>query len=164
MPGSLTFGGYDSTRFVPNGLSFPFGHDTSRDLTVELRSVSSGTTPLLSNSTETFINLTTPYIWLPVDACSQFESLFGIVWHSETDLYLIDDTLHDILQEKDANITFTLGRGSSGGDTVDVVLPYGAFDLTITLPSTNKTSRYFPIRRAYDNQQVTLGRTFLQEA
>jgi hypothetical protein len=164
MFGSLTFGGYDSTRFVPNGVSFPFGNDTSRDLIVGLRSVKSGTDSLLTDSIKTFINLTTPYIWLPVETCSKFESLFGIAWHNETNLYLIDDTLHDTLLAKNANITFTLGKGISGGETVDVIFPYGAFDLMITLPSTNKTSRYFPIRRAYKSNEFTLGRTFLQEA
>ena len=160
--GSLTFGGYDSSRSAA-GLSFPFGADISRDLTVELQSVTSGTNSLLPNSIITFIDSTVPHIWLPLEACSNFETLFEITWDNATDLYLVNDTLHDSLVAKNANITFTLGRRTSGGETVDIVLPYGAFDLTITLPS-GKTSRYFPIRRAHNDTQFTLGRTFLQEA
>lgn len=164
MFGSLTFGGYDSTRFVPNGLSFPFGADISRDLIVTLRSVTSGTNSLLSNSIVTFIDSTVPHIWLPVEACRKFESLFGLVWDNATDLYLVNDALHESLVAKNASITFTLGKAASGGETVDIVLPYGAFDLTVTLASKNLSSRYFPIRRAHNDTQFTLGRTFLQEA
>ena len=163
MFGSLTFGGYDSTRFVPNNLSFSFGADISRDLIVTLQSVTTGTDSLLPNSITTFIDSTVPHIWLPIEACSLFESVFGIVWDNATDLYLVNDTLHDMLLAENTNITFTLGNVTSGGETVDIVFPYEAFDLTITLP-TNTTSRYFPIRRAHNDTQFTLGRTFLQEA
>lgn len=162
--GSLTFGGYDSTRFMPNGLSFPFGVDISRDLIVGLRSVTSGTNSLLSSSIITFIDSTVPHIWLPLEACSKFESLFGISWDNVTDLYLVNDTLHNSLVAKNINITFTLGVGTDGGETVDIIFPYRAFDLTVTLSSRNETSRYFPIRRAHNESQFILGRAFLQES
>ncbi len=161
--GSLTFGGYDSTRFVPNNLSFSFGASDSRDLIVKLQSVKTGTNSLLPNSIITLIDSTVPHIWLPLEACSLFESVFGIVWDNTTDLYLVNDTLHNILLKANPNITFTLGNLVDGGETVDIVFPYAAFDLTITLP-TNTTSHYFPIRRAQNVTQFTLGRTFLQEA
>jgi hypothetical protein len=162
--GSLTFGGYDSTRFVPNGLSFPFGADISQDLIVGLRSVMSGTNSLLPNSVIMFIDSTVPHIWLPLEACRKFESVFGIIWDNSTDLYLVNNTLHDSLVANNANITFTLGKISGDGEAVDIILPYKAFDLTVKLPSKNVTSRYFPIRRAHNDTQFTLGRTFLQEA
>jgi hypothetical protein len=163
MFGSLTFGGYDSTRLVPNGLSFPFGADISQDLLIELRSVMSGRNSLLPSSIITFIDSTVPHIWLPLEACLKFESVFGIVWDNATDLYLVNDTLHDSLVANNANITFTLGKSTGGEETVNIIFPYKAFDLTVALPSKNVTSRYFPIRRAHNDTQFILGRTFLQE-
>ena len=43
-------------------------------------------------------------------------------------------------------------------------MPYSAFDLTVGWPIVNSSTRYFPIRRAQNNTQFTLGRTFLQYA
>ena len=60
--GSLTFGGYDSTRFVANSLSFPFGPDISQDLIIELQSITSGASSLLSERVIMFIDSTVPHI------------------------------------------------------------------------------------------------------
>lgn len=64
-------------------------------------------------------------------------------------------------------ITFTIGSSTSGGPTVDIDLPYASFDLSVSYPWIDQdmpTSRYFPLRRADNDTQYTLGRTFLQEA
>ncbi|THV65002.1 acid protease [Aureobasidium pullulans] len=57
--GSLTLGGYDTTRFTPNNVSFPFGADFSRDLLVKLRSISYdtfGSPPLLTSEIDIFLD------------------------------------------------------------------------------------------------------------
>jgi hypothetical protein len=161
--GSLTFGGYDASRFVPNNVSFSFGADISYDLLVALRSIKTGKADLLTNQIFAFINSNVPHIWLPMDACKAFEAVFGLTHDPTTDLYLVNDTHHNQLLAANANIIFTLAPSFSAGPAVDIVLPYGSFDLNVVLPS-NITSHYFPIRRAQNSSQYTLGRTFFQEA
>ncbi|KAH0547960.1 hypothetical protein GP486_008299 [Trichoglossum hirsutum] len=169
--GSLTFGGYDATRFTPNNMTFLFGADISWDLLVGIQDItstgnssSSSSIDLLPSGIMALIDSTIPHIWLPVEACQRFEQTFGLVWDQKTDLYLVDDALHSKLVAQAANITFKLGIGTSGGQTVDVVLPYKSFDLQVTLPNVNNSVRYYPLRRASNESQYALGRTFLQEA
>lgn len=47
---------------------------------------------------------------------------------------------------------------------MDVNLPYGAFDLQANSPFYSNATNYFPLRRAANSTQYTLGRTYLQEA
>ncbi len=164
--GSLTFGGFDSTRFVHNAQSFTFAEDISRDLLVGVQSISSGSDSLLPTSIITYIDSTISQIWLPLDSCKRFEAVFGITWNPSAELYLVNDTLHNALVAKNASIQFTLGQTTTGGGpTVNITLPYAAFDLTVSnLPLLNGTSRYFPLKRAANDTQYTLGRTFLQAA
>ena len=121
---------------------------------------------MLSEPMDAYIDSTIPQIWLPLDACRQFEDAFGLVYDATTELYLVNDSLHDQLVDQNPNVTFTLGLGPSGGETVDIVFPYASFDLTALSPYQGlaNQSRYFPLRRAANQTQYTLGRTFLQEA
>ena len=121
------------------------------------------TSELLTSGILAFIDSTLPYIYLPIDVCEQFENALGLTWDPVTELYLISSSLHSSLVARGLNFTFTLGNSEAGGNTVQIVLPYAAFDLTATPTLTNKTSSYFPLRRGNDTQ-YTLGRTFLQEA
>lgn len=169
VQGSLTLGGYDTSRFAPNDVPFNFADDVSRDLIVGLQSIKysdSKTTneTLLSEGILTFIDSTVPHIWLPVDACEAFEKAFGLNYDNESGLYLIDDTLHKTLLAQNASIAFTLGNEVSGGKTVDITLPYQSFDLQANLPFVKNSSKYFPLRRAANDTQFTLGRTFFQES
>ena len=67
---------------------------------------------------------------------------------------------------ENAQVTFTIGPSSTGGETVDIVFPYSAFDLQVTYPivANPNMSYYFPLMKAANDTQYTLGRTFLQEA
>lgn len=119
-----------------------------------------------------FIDSTIPHLWLPVDACKAFEKAFGLTYDNQTDLYLVNDTLHDALTKQDAQVSFILGNAIKGGSTVNLTFPYAAFDLRVTSGQpgpdgkqlVNSTQNYFPIRRAANDSQYTLGRTFLQES
>ncbi len=164
--GSLTFGGYDETRSVPNNLTFPFGVDISRDLIVGIQSIRSGFESLLPSGIIAYIDSTVSQIWLPTEACYLFERAFGLVWNSTAELYLVNETLHDTLVTRNASIQFTLGATVTGGETINITMPYASFDLTASYPlvGRNTTSRYFPLKRAANDTQYTLGRTFLQEA
>ncbi|KAH0536869.1 hypothetical protein FGG08_006300 [Glutinoglossum americanum] len=165
--GSLTFGGYDASRFVPNNVTFTFGADISRDLLVGIRNISTTTSEpvdLLTTPITAFIDSTVPDIWLPVSVCQQFEQTLGLVYEASTELYLVNDTLHDALLARNEVFRFRLGMGVEGGQTVDVMVPYAALDLKVTLPQTHNRTRYFPIRRALNDSMYTIGRAFLQEA
>ncbi|KAI4189033.1 MAG: hypothetical protein L6R41_001736 [Letrouitia leprolyta] len=79
-------------------------------------------------------------------------------------MYLVDDALHDSLVTRSPSFTFELGNSKIGGSTVKITLPYDSFDLSF-LPDVDAAPlRYFPIQRAANDSQLTLGRTFLQEA
>lgn len=169
--GSLVLGGYDSSRFTPNDLTIPFAPDSTRNLMVGIQSISavdhSGTiSNLLPTGIMSLVDSTVPQIWLPIEACQAFEKAFGLTFDETTELYLVNSSLHTQLQAQNANVTFTLGATATGGQTTNITLPYASFDLLVTPPTPNvlNNSRYFPLRRAANESQYTLGRTFLQEA
>lgn len=176
----MTLGGYDASKYEPNNVDFLFADDISRDLVVGVQLItyadsthqSGATDQLLSSSNDahlTFIDATIPHIWLPQNVCTAFENAFGLTYNDTIDRYLVNDTLHEQLQSRNPSISFILGNQRIGGDTVNITLPYQAFDLTLepTIPATldiDSPKRYFPIRRGDNDTQYTLGRTFLQEA
>ena len=167
--GSLTLGGYDASRFVPNPHSFTFAPDNSRDLVVGIQSITfeaqNGTTSsLLPFGILAYIDSTIPYIYLPLEACKAFEKAFDLKYNATTQLYPVSDSQHADLIARNASIVFTLGDDVKGGDTVNITLPYDSFDLTATFPVVEDSTRYFPLKRAANDSQYTLGRTFLQEA
>ena len=167
--GELIFGGYDAARFMPNDVVFTMTEDNLRDIVVTIRSItattSSGNTTLMSTPEFAFIDSVVPELWLPIDVCQQFEKAFGISLDNATGTYLVNASTHQNLLDLNPNITLTLGNQKTGGPTVDIVLPYAAFDLNVTSPILpNSSSLYFPLMQATDELQYTLGRTFLQEA
>jgi hypothetical protein len=69
------------------------------------------------------------------------------------------------LLSQNPQITFTIGNDVSFDEQmVEITLPYAAFDLEVSAPIVNSTTKYFPLKRAANDSQYTLGRTFLQEA
>ncbi|KAL9622007.1 MAG: hypothetical protein Q9160_003669 [Pyrenula sp. 1 TL-2023] len=167
--GSLVLGGYDRAAFRPNNISFDFGQDISRDLTVAIQkaTLQDSLRPnfeLLPAPIYAFIDSTLPYLYLPQEACTNFEQTFGLQWNSTSQLYFIDDQQHELLLARNPQVTFTLSQDLTSSTAVKIVLPYAAFDLTATYPLVSKPTRYFPLRRAANDTQYTLGRTFLQEA
>lgn len=165
--GSLILGGYDSSRFIPNNISFAFNDIEARDLTVIIEKVTltadGNSQHLSSTSIAAFVDSTVPYLYLPLDVCKKFEAAFGLTWNSEVQAYLVNDTLNDSLKALNASVTFTLGTLTTT-NTVDISLPYAAFDLIADYPLMPQKTRYFPLVRAANDSQYTLGRTFLQEA
>ncbi len=167
--GSLVFGGFDSSRFAPNSLSFDFAKDISRDLVVGLQSIvatgSDGTqSSLLSDGILAFVDSTLPFIWLPVEACLAFEENFGLKWNSTAEMYFVSDNLHANLLKLNPSVVFKLGNTEAGGPVVSITLPYASFDLAADYPLVPAQTRYFPLKRAMSDTQYTLGRVFLQES
>ena len=166
--GSLVLGGYDTSKFIPNDVTFRFASEDIRDLTVQLEAITISDyettgTSLLPASIPAFMDSSLPFIWLPVEACSLFEKAFGLVWDNYTELYLLNSTHQAALRAQNANVTFTLGNLTAGAN-VNITLPYAAFDLTVSSPIVNTSTPYFPLKRAANSTQYTLGRTFFQEA
>lgn len=154
---------------VPKDLSFPLAGNDSQSLVVQLQSITASNTlisdvSLLSDSVSAMIDTTPPFIWLPLSACLIFEEAFGLTWNSSKELYLVNDTAHQQLQNNNPIISFTLGTTTPGSDSVNITLPYCAFDLQAASPVFPNGTNYFPLRRAANEAQYTLGRVFLQEA
>ena len=171
--GSLTLGGYDSRRVGDTVLEVNMT-DGQTDLVVAVTSIStpsqnsSNPVPveLLPGAIYATIDPTFAEIWLPLEACRVFEYEFGLQYDNKTELYLVNETLHTELQQRNASIIFQLGVDTSGGDTIQITLPYAAFDLTASPPysGVSNSTQYFPLRRAANSTQYTIGRTFMQEA
>ncbi|KAH0406308.1 hypothetical protein KCU90_g24175, partial [Aureobasidium melanogenum] len=70
------------------------------------------------------------------------------------------------LLARNASVNFTIGTTASGLQQTTITLPYAAFDMTAQSPYQGLADRsnYFPLRRAANSSQYTLGRTFMQEA
>ncbi|CAG8975309.1 hypothetical protein HYALB_00010552 [Hymenoscyphus albidus] len=165
--GSLTLVGYDRSRFVANDVSFSFNEEDIRDLTVQIDAITvsskNGEKALLPNTIPAFLDLSLPYVWLPMEACVLFEKAFNLTWDDTTGLYPLSGSQHDALLAESANITFTLGNLTEGV-ALNITLSYSPFDLTVQPPLVSNTTRYLPLKRATNYTQYTLGRVFFQEA
>ena len=171
--GSLILGGFDSTRFKANAndFSFSFSADPSKLLTVSVASIM-GTNTLKGSFSMTtaahfsVIDSTVSHLWLPREVCNKFETAFGLTYDPRTDLYLVNDTIHDQLLSQNPSVTLKLANSAQDSTTnyTNIQLPYAAFDLQASYPFYPNATRYFPIRRAANDSQYVLGRTLLQEA
>ncbi|KAF8862071.1 acid protease [Acephala macrosclerotiorum] len=172
--GSLTLGGYDTSKFIANNLTFNFSTNDQPDLAVQISSItalntsssSSSTSPvtLLSIPITTYLDSTIPYMYFPLSVCSLIETTFGLTYNTTTQLYTISTIQHTLLLAQNPNITFTLTRPDLLGSPITLIFPYLAFALQATWPLVDTPTLYFPIKRANDSSQYRLGRAFFQEA
>jgi hypothetical protein len=158
--GSLVLGGYDSSRLIQNNYTFPLSVDTGVATQLEAITTGTGQSLLPSSISPVFLDSTLPYIYLPLEACALFENAFGLTWNDTAQLYLLSDAQHSALKTQNPSITFRLGTSPT---TVNITLPYAAFDLTASWPLTSSATPYFPLKRSVNDTYV-LGRTFFQEA
>ncbi|KAF2154979.1 acid protease [Myriangium duriaei CBS 260.36] len=169
---SLTLGGYDESRFDENNIEFTLAPDNSRDTVVAVQSItasqnsSTGPANLLPSPIYALVDAAAAEIWLPIEACQAFEQQFGLQYDNNTELYLVNSTTHSTLVARNATFSFTVAQETSGGATIVIDLPYAAFNLTAKSPYRQlaNDTLYFPLRRAQNSTQYTLGRTFMQEA
>lgn len=150
---------------IPNNVSFHLAPDISRDIVVNLQSISLTdptriAAPLLPTATLIFIDSTIPFIYLPVAACEAFEAELGLTWNYTEERFFVNDTLHQSLIINNPTFTFSIGNDEKGESAVDIELPYASFDFIKYL----NTMRYFPLQRGTNESQYALGRVFLQEA
>ncbi|KAI9714184.1 MAG: hypothetical protein M1828_001199 [Chrysothrix sp. TS-e1954] len=168
---SLTLGGYDASRMDPGSISVAMNSDVTQYLSVGVQEINVAGSPsgggnALSSGITMMLDSTLPYIWLPRDACDSIANAFNLDYDSDTELYTISDTVRESLlsQTPPPSVAFILGTSPSGGETVQISLPYQAFDLNAQPPLVDNSTNYFPIKRAANESQYVLGRTFFQEA
>jgi hypothetical protein len=169
---NLVLGGYDQSRFTASNLSFSFASQDAEVLTVGVQSIVAedtliGTTSFTSggNGHLSVIDSTVPHLWLPRAICDLMESALGLTYDNQSDLYLVNDTIHTQLQASKPTFTFKIGdKQFDDGNGTNIQLPYAAFDLQVGWPIYSTNQNYFPIRRAANESQYVLGRTLLQEA
>ena len=150
-------------------MTFNFDSDDSKSLTVALQTIRAsntlkGTINVLYNGIFTLIDSTVTAIWLPASVCDTMAAAFGLTYDNSTDFYTVNDTMHAKLQQLKPTLTFSISDTLSDKNKVDITLPYAAFDLQAKWPYYNNSQNYFPIRRAQNDTQYVIGRTFLQEA
>ncbi|KAF9630222.1 putative peptidase aspartic protein [Lasiodiplodia theobromae] len=178
VPGSLVLGGYDQSRFDPPKFNFSFAKATDNTLQVGIQSIT--TSVSLGSQTEVnllpsgpgeagplaYVDSTISQLWLPENICAKFEDAFGLVFNDSFNAYLVNDTLHKRLKDLNPSLTFQLGNMNVPNENnTSITLPYAAFDLWKTpLGPNSPPLRYFPLRRAKNDDQITIGRVFLQEA
>ena len=171
--GSLVLGGYDTTRFsnttAPKSLTF--SANDARQLIVGVQSIVAintlkGTASMTTSGGHlSLIDSTVPHLWLPREICDNFEQSLGLTYDPATDLYRVNDTAHQQLLSLNPTFTFKLGNTAfDDGNATNIELPYAAFDLQVGWPIYSQNVNYFPIRRAANDTQYTLGRTLLQQA
>lgn len=141
-----------------------FAGDDERDLTVLVNEITTNVSsePLVSQSIAMMIDSTVPYLYLPDFAYKAFETAFNLEWNSTLQLYIMNATTHDALVDQNPEISFKVGSSNP----ITIRFPIQAFLLNASFPLVhgNQSQYYFPIKRANDTDQYTLGRVFLQEA
>ena len=191
VPASLTLGGYDAKRFIPHNLSFDLDPDQNPVVAINKITATAAPSSLSKISTgwkdesvdlsiwssaDLFtIDSTTPFLWLPEAMCLEFEKAFGLQYDDGLELYTFSNNAsqHETLVNWNVSFAFTIADLPGSSKTVSLTLPYSAFDLQLSFPYPPLVSRnmtrhdpavnYFPLRKAKNSTQYTLGRTFLQE-
>lgn len=188
VPASLTIGGYDANRFEPHDTSFSL--NPNQDPEVSVNQISVTAAPLVTSTVQTgwsdnsitllepadaalyIIDSSTPYLWLPDVICDRFEKALGLTYDDDVQLYTFRNNLsrHETLVNWNLTFTFVIADLPGSPNSVSLSLPYAAFDLQLSYPypglnatSSSTPTKYFPLRKAANNTQYTLGRAFLQE-
>ena len=118
------------------------------------------------------IDSSTPYLWMPEAVCLQFEKAFGLTYDENLQLYTFgaDSSIHENMVNWNISFQFMVTDLPGSSKSVSLTLPYAAFDLQLSYPypglnatESSAATNYFPLRKAANNTQYTIGRSFLQE-
>ena len=188
VPASLVLGGFDANRFEPHDHTFDL--DPNQSPVVALDEITVTAQPLPSSNVSVgwpsnplkllgsdeanlfTIDSSTPYLWLPEEVCLEFERAFGLTYDDAVQLYTFgfNSTQHELLVDWNMTFQFAVADLPGSSNSVALSLPYEAFDLQLSYPypglnatQTSAPTKYFPLRKAANNTQYTLGRAFLQE-
>ncbi|CAF9910717.1 MAG: hypothetical protein ALECFALPRED_006806 [Alectoria fallacina] len=188
VPASLVLGGFDANRFEPHDITFDL--DPNQNPVVALNEITVTAQPLPSSNVSIewpsnslillgsdeanlfTIDSSTPYLWLPEAVCLKFAKAFGLTYDNAVQLYTFgsDPGQREVLLDWNMTFQFAVVDFLGSSNSVSLSLPYKAFDLQLSYPypGLNATpsslpTNYFPLRKAANNTQYTIGRTFLQE-
>jgi hypothetical protein len=184
VPASLVLGGVDANRFQPNDLTFTLSQEYAPVVAINSISVSSGgsslpgnwnTNPqtlLDSSEADLFtIDTSTPFLWLPEAVCDSFANALNLTYDETLQLYLFpQNTSAEALVAWNLTFTFAISNLPGSSNETQFTVPYDAFNLQLTYPFPNldanfssPPTNYFPLRKAANSTQYTIGRAFLQE-
>jgi len=130
---------------------------------ISITSVNGTTTRILSDGIKATIDSNTPDMWLPTSVCDELALALGLTYVEVADRYAVTDSARSAIRSSPPKFSFVIGTSATGGSTVSIDIPYGAFDLQAAFPIFSPPAYYFPLRRAANESQFTLGRAFLQE-
>ncbi|KAI0525762.1 aspartic peptidase domain-containing protein [Xylaria bambusicola] len=144
---------------------------------------STASMPLLSynESVTAMIDSSTPYLWLPSHVCDRFASALNLTWNETLGLYVFsnNDVLDSYRSAPGLSFTFTFSSADNTGNfgaptnmtgIVNITVSANAFIQSLQYPFMNHIDYgapaipYFPLKRAENSSQLTIGRSFLQEA
>lgn len=164
VAGSLILGGYDRSRQPNTTLTLPLNPDIVVGVqSISIASTNGSSNQILANGIKAAIDTNSPDLWLPTSVCDTIAAELDLTYFAEADRYVIYETARSTIRSSPPTFSFVLGSSTTGGPNVSIDLPYGAFDLQATYPIFNSPAYYFPMRRAANESQYTLGRAFLQE-
>ncbi|KAI0402082.1 aspartic peptidase domain-containing protein [Xylaria palmicola] len=127
------------------------------------------------------IDSSTPYLWLPPAICDRFATALNLTWNETLGLYIFsnNDNLERYRSAPDLSFTFifssvdnknNFGSPNNMPGVVNITVSANAFVQSLQYPFKNiidygaPAIPYFPLKRAEDGSQLTIGRSFLQEA
>ncbi|KAF4258015.1 hypothetical protein KXV89_001553 [Aspergillus fumigatus] len=184
IPGSLIFGGYDSTRVIGDIGTYDttdgFGGMFTELVDVQLGVASGSGSPWsFQNKTNllqdagsktqvitTRMNPTVPYIFLPNRTCQLLAENLPVTWRWDLGLYTwnTEDPQYERILNSPAYIKFVFNR-PAGASPIEIRVPFALFNLTLTQPIVDRPTQYFPCRPFQNNgAEYHLGRAFLQAA
>ncbi|KAL1618752.1 hypothetical protein SLS56_010443 [Neofusicoccum ribis] len=166
--GSLILGGYDPFRFNnDSSLNISFSNSDDQFLKVQVKTITSsaGQTDISLSGFIANVEFAFSFMWLPRQVCDVFASTFGLEWNATLQLYFVNDIAHKKNSAEKSSIIFDVCNPHDQQFCSKFSFPYAAFALNATYPLVpdSEWQRYFPIKRAANSSQCTLGRVFLQE-
>jgi hypothetical protein len=191
VPASLVLGGFDANRLYAHNATFSLDPSQNPVVSLNQLNVSSTSLPAQINSPKWkdgslvllepadahlyTIDSSTPFLWLPESICANFEEAFGLEYNDALQLYLLNATQQQLLESANLTFNFQLSDLPGSSNTVEIDISYGAFDLSLSygysglntvfpnMTSSSTPVPYFPLRKAANSSQYTIGRAFLQE-
>ena len=151
-------------------MEFPILRGTPRQLGLAIQDIylspraGSGEASILNSSILSYIESARSYIYLPTHVCDLVADQLHLSYDTELDQYLISNTTHNQLLRDQPSLTFQLAPTLNSSQSVSIKLPYSSLSLLLQFPWVQNDTWYFPIKRATNPQQYTLGRAFLQSA
>lgn len=177
--GSLTLGGFDEKRMIPNEVGFPFHDDSEKVHTAWVENITlagwnennqgNQSFDLTRTNFTTHIDSSRPYIYLPSSLYNEIAEILDLRYDNRSNTLIVSDEREKVLKAQKPSISFTLtplSRNKMSVEPVTITMPYESIVLKLEYPlaKLNQSVHYVPIRKADDPAQYVLGRAFLQNA